>query len=109
MRISKCVACSVNEQFGHYATNCALDRFIGLCDVHDTSNRYKLLTKLSKIKDSIQLKLFISQGNIFEVPSNEGLKRKSEFARRNYKHRLKYTRTTEVTQWIHASVKLMLE
>lgn len=33
------------------------------------------------------------------------MKRKIEFARRNYKHRLKYTRTTEVTQWIHASVK----
>lgn len=26
-------------------------------------------------------------------------------SRRNYKHRLKYTRTTEVAQWIHASVK----
>lgn len=41
MRTSKCVACSVNEQFGHYATNCALG--MGLYDVYDTSNTTNFL------------------------------------------------------------------
>lgn len=39
---------------------------MSLYDVHDTSNRYKLLTKRQKLKiKDIQLKLFILRENIF--------------------------------------------
>lgn len=36
MRTSKCVACSVNEQFGHYATNCALGIVSWVCTMYMT-------------------------------------------------------------------------